>query len=76
MLKNRETYEIMTPETIGLQRADGVGLTFGKHSGRHALSSRLKELGYNLVKEELDTVFSRFKVGAVWRIHPYLATDV
>mmetsp|Transcript_11203 Transcript_11203/g.28730 ORF Transcript_11203/g.28730 Transcript_11203/m.28730 type:complete len:663 (-) Transcript_11203:87-2075(-) len=62
MLKNRETYEIMTPETIGLQRADGVGLTFGKHSGRHALSSRLTELGYSLVKEELDTVFTRFKV--------------
>lgn len=64
MLKSRETYEIMSPETIGLQRADGVGLTFGKHSGRHALSKRLQELGYSLDKDELNSVFVRFKVGA------------
>ena len=62
MLKNKETYEIMSPETIGLQRQDSAGLTFGKHSGRHALSTRLTELGYCLAKEDLDTVFSRFKV--------------
>mmetsp|Transcript_35645 Transcript_35645/g.100917 ORF Transcript_35645/g.100917 Transcript_35645/m.100917 type:complete len:656 (+) Transcript_35645:136-2103(+) len=62
MLKNKETYEIMSPETIGLNRVDGVGLTFGKHSGRHALGSRLKELGFStLDKHELDTIFVRFK---------------
>lgn len=69
MLKNKETYEIMSPETIGLMRTDGVGLTFGKHSGRHALMTRLKELGYNLEKQELDTVFARFKVGTFVRSH-------
>jgi len=61
MLKNPETYEIMTPETIGLNRVDGVGLTFGKHSGRHALKTRLQELGYQLGAPELESVFVRFK---------------
>ncbi|KAF5836613.1 hypothetical protein DUNSADRAFT_5688, partial [Dunaliella salina] len=62
MLKNRETYEIMTPEAIGLNRAsDDAGIVLGKHSGRNALNTRLKALGYNTGISELDDVFKRFK---------------
>jgi len=52
------TYEIMRPETVGLNRNRMV---LGKHSGRHALRSHLKDLGYELSDEELNTVFSKFK---------------
>ncbi len=58
MLKNPMTYEIMRPETVGLNRST---LVLGKHSGRHALRSRLKEMGYDLSDEELKLVFERFK---------------
>lgn len=58
VLKNPMTYEIMRPETIGLTRNS---LVLGKHSGRHALRERLKELGYELSDEELKLVFKRFK---------------
>jgi 2-isopropylmalate synthase len=58
MLKNQETYEIMRPETVGLQRS---ALVLGKHSGRHALKVRLAELGYDLNQQELDEAFTRFK---------------
>ena len=59
MLKNRETYEIMTPESIGLPRGqDDAGIVLGKHSGRNALSSRLRTLGYDLSNEELDDIFT------------------
>ncbi len=58
MLKNPMTYEIMKPETVGLNRN---ALVLGKHSGRHALRAHLKDLGYDLSDEELDTVFVRFK---------------
>ncbi len=58
MLKNPMTYEIMRPETIGLSKNQ---LVLGKHSGRHALRNRLKELGYELSEEELDTIFAKFK---------------
>ena len=58
MLKNPMTYEIMRPETIGLSKTQ---LVLGKHSGRHALRNRLKELGYELSEEELDTIFTKFK---------------
>jgi 2-isopropylmalate synthase len=58
MLKNPMTYEIMRPETIGLSQTQ---LVLGKHSGRHALRNRLKELGYELSEEELDLIFSKFK---------------
>lgn len=62
MLKSRETYEIMTPESIGLQRSpDDAGIVLGKHSGRNALNTRLKSMGYDLSSEELDDVFKRFK---------------
>jgi 2-isopropylmalate synthase len=58
VLKNRMTYEIMKPETIGLSTNK---LVLGKHSGRHALRSHLKDLGYDLSDEELNLVFDRFK---------------
>lgn len=62
MLKNRGTYEIMSPETIGLTRhEDDAGIVLGKHSGRNALSTRLRELGYELADHELNDVFKRFK---------------
>lgn len=58
VLKNPMTYEIMKPETVGLNRNK---LVLGKHSGRHALRDRLKGLGYDLSDEELDIVFKKFK---------------
>ena len=58
MLKNRMTYEIMKPETIGLSRNK---LVLGKHSGRHALREHLKDMGYDLSPEELNIIFQRFK---------------
>ena len=58
VLKNPMTYEIMKPETIGLSKNT---LVLGKHSGRHALHTHLKGLGYDLSDEELKTVFKQFK---------------
>jgi len=59
VLKNPLTYEIMTPQTVGLAESS---LVLGKHSGRHAFQTRLAELGYQLTREELDRVFGRFKI--------------
>ncbi|PWA75188.1 2-isopropylmalate synthase B [Artemisia annua] len=61
MLKNRNTYEIMSPEDIGLFRSNESGLTLGKLSGRHALKSKLFELGYDIDGKELNDIFWRFK---------------
>jgi 2-isopropylmalate synthase len=58
VLKKRTTYEIMTPQDVGL---DQNVLVLGKHSGRHAFQERLKELGYVLNPEDLKKVFERFK---------------
>ncbi len=58
MLKHGSTYEIMQPESVGLNRSR---LVLGKHSGRHALKVRLRELGFELTQEELDLAFGRFK---------------
>jgi 2-isopropylmalate synthase len=58
VLKNPMTYEIMKPETVGLSTNK---LVLGKHSGRHALRSRLKTMGYDLSDEEINLVFTRFK---------------
>ncbi len=58
MLKNNMTYEIMKPETVGVNASR---LVLGKHSGRHALKARFIELGYNLSDDELDQAFARFK---------------
>jgi len=59
MLKHNNTYEIMLPETVGLNRSR---LVLGKHSGRHALQVRLDELGFSLSKEELAEIFKSFKL--------------
>ncbi len=58
LLKERTTYEIMRPESIGLVKTN---LVLGKHSGRHAFRSRLNELGYELSDEEVNRAFERFK---------------
>ncbi len=58
MLMDKETYEIMTPESIGL---NANKLVLGKHSGRHAFVARLAELGYDLPKEDVQKAFVRFK---------------
>ncbi len=58
MLKNPLTYEIMRPETIGINESR---LVLGKHSGRHAFQSKITELGYDLTAEQLNQVFGRFK---------------
>ena len=58
VLSKAETYEIMTPESVGLKQTE---LVLGKHSGQHALESRLKELGYDLDANRLAEVFAAFK---------------
>ena len=58
MLKNAETYEIMTPASVGLGKST---LVMGKHSGRHAFSEKLKELGYVLGNNEFLSAFEQFK---------------
>jgi 2-isopropylmalate synthase len=60
MLKNRETYEIMSPESIGLIKDDT--LVLGKHSGRAAFKDKLAKLGFNLESEALNASFARFKI--------------
>lgn len=66
VLKNPMTYEIMKPETIGLSTNK---LVLGKHSGRHALRNRLKQMGYDLSDEELKVVFKQFKALADKKKH-------
>ncbi len=58
MLANRSTYEIMTPESVGLKETKMV---LGKHSGRHAFIDRLKTLGYEFDKQKVDELFEKFK---------------
>ena len=58
MLKNAETFEIMSPEDVGLA---ATNLVMGKHSGRAALRSKLEDLGYKLADNQLKDVFVRFK---------------
>ncbi|MBK8824747.1 MAG: 2-isopropylmalate synthase [Anaerolineales bacterium] len=58
MLKHQTTYEIMRPEDVGVSHTN---LVLGKHSGRHALRSRLAEMGHSLDDVELDKAFARFK---------------
>jgi 2-isopropylmalate synthase len=66
MLKNKSTYEIIAPETIGVFREeDDCGVVMGKHSGRHALKSKLKQLGVAaMADDQLNTFFDRFKLVA------------
>ncbi|HMC63372.1 MAG TPA: 2-isopropylmalate synthase [Gemmataceae bacterium] len=58
MLKERRTYEIMQPEDVGLTKTE---LVLGKHSGRHALREKVRELGYHLDDAQLQRVFEQFK---------------
>ena len=58
MLKNNQTYEIMTPESVGVSK---TSLVMGKHSGRNAFRTKLKELGYDLGENALQDAFNRFK---------------
>jgi 2-isopropylmalate synthase len=58
MLKNRETFEVMRPEDVGLS---GTTLPLGKHSGRAALRAKLKDLGYDMADNQLNDAFVRFK---------------
>lgn len=58
LLKNRNTYEIMDPEKLGIPRSM---IILGKHSGRHALKHRVGQFGIELTGEELDTLYTRFK---------------
>lgn len=57
MLKNRNTYEIMTPESVGVGKTK---IVLGRHSGKHGLKSRLTELGYSVSDEELDNIYKLF----------------
>ncbi|MEK3725762.1 2-isopropylmalate synthase [Paenibacillus sp. FSL H8-0034] len=58
MLKEKTTYEIMSPEMIGLKEST---LVLGKHSGRHAFREKLIDIGYELSDEQVNTAFSKFK---------------
>ena len=59
MLKNPLTYEIMTPQSVGVPDSK---LVLGKHSGRHALGLRCEQLGYAFERRELDEIYRRFVV--------------
>ncbi|XP_058094056.1 2-isopropylmalate synthase A-like isoform X3 [Magnolia sinica] len=70
MLKHKGTYEIISPEDIGLTRSNDSGIVLGKLSGRHAVRSKLLEvLGFELDGKELDDVFWRFKAEAEKKKH-------
>jgi 2-isopropylmalate synthase len=58
VLTKRETYEIMKPEDVGFPKSK---IVLGKHSGRHALKVRLKELGYEVDEDTLNKIFEKFK---------------
>lgn len=58
LLKERTTYEIMRPESVGLVKTN---LVLGKHSGRHAFRDRLQQMGYELSDDDLNKAFERFK---------------
>ena len=59
VLANKKTYEILTPESVGVV-IDNIVL--GKHSGKHALAARLKEMGYELDDAKLERCFDAFKL--------------
>jgi 2-isopropylmalate synthase len=68
MLKHTQTYEIMTPESVGVKQ---TSLVMGKHSGRHAFVHKLEELGYHLAGNQLEDAFVRFKALADRKKHVY-----
>jgi len=68
MLKHAQTYEIMTPESVGVKQ---TSLVMGKHSGRHAFIHKLQDLGYQLSGNQLEDAFVRFKALADRKKHVY-----
>ena len=68
MLKHTQTYEIMTPESVGVQK---TSLVMGKHSGRAAFKDKLKQLGYELGDNQLEDAFVRFKALSDRKKHIY-----
>jgi 2-isopropylmalate synthase len=68
MLKHTQTYEIMTPDSVGVSK---TSLVMGKHSGRNAFRTKLKELGYELGDNALEDAFNRFKALADRKKHVY-----
>ena len=68
MLKHSQTYEIMTPESVGVHK---TSLVMGKHSGRAAFRSKLKEMGYELGDNQFEDAFVRFKDLADRKKHVY-----
>jgi len=58
VLKKKQTYEIMTPESVGISKSS---LVLGKLSGRHAFKERLKEVGFRLSEKDFELAFTRFK---------------
>ena len=69
MLKNRNTYEIMTPESVGVKQSS---LVMGKHSGRHAFKEKLSDLGYTGITDDIiQTAFGKFKVLTDKKKHVY-----
>lgn len=68
MLNNPETYEIMTPESVG---AEKTNIVLGKHSGRHAFEDHLERLGFTLEADKINTLFKAFKQLADRKKHIY-----
>jgi 2-isopropylmalate synthase len=68
ILKYQQTYEIMTPESVGVGK---TSLVMGKHSGRNAFRTKLKELGYELGENAFEDAFNRFKALADRKKHVY-----
>ncbi|MBZ6075280.1 2-isopropylmalate synthase [Microvirga puerhi] len=68
MLKHAQTYEIMTPESVGVTK---TSLVMGKHSGRAAFRNKLDELGYKLSDNQFQDAFERFKELADRKKHVY-----
>jgi 2-isopropylmalate synthase len=68
MLKHTQTYEIMTPESVGVTK---TSLVMGKHSGRNAFRVKLKEQGYELGENAFEDAFNRFKALADRKKHVY-----
>jgi 2-isopropylmalate synthase len=68
MLKHTQTYEIMTPESVGVSK---TSLVMGKHSGRNAFRSKLEEMGYRMSENAFEDAFNRFKDLADRKKHVY-----
>ena len=68
VVKNAKTYEIMTPESVGVKQSS---LVLGKHSGRHAFVHKLEQLGYKLASNQFQDAFVRFKALADRKKHVY-----